>query len=228
MAAAFALLGAVQIPADASDFVSAAYPVIGGIIGAVVGLGIIYQIMLITAPYKQRNEARELVEQQRKPSDREVTDAIRLLEAEKLVFKNNEEEERSYSFSQVFLALADQLSTGISSIQFEDKISKGLNIDERGGWYFPYKDEGITHLIGMLDQNGLVERRNEEYQRMVSDYPLDLTEAIMKARNTFRPKPPQHLEKGTEVKYYISPLGSRVVLKLRQQLTSHKEGSQNE
>ena len=113
-----------------------------------------------------------------------MIDAIGLLKAETLVLKNDEKKESSYSFSQVFLALADQLSIGIPSIQFEGKIRKGLNIDERGSWYFPYEDEGITHLIGMLTQSNLVDRRSEEYQHMVTDYPQDIGEI---AYNIIRP-----------------------------------------
>ena len=172
-----------------------------------------------------------MVEQKRKPSDSEVIDAIGLLEAETLVLKNNEGGESSYSFSQVFFALADQLSIGFSSIQFEDKIRKGLNIDEKGSWYFPYANEGIPHVIGMLTQSNLVDRRSEEYQHMARDYPQDISEIafdIMQPKNIFRSKPPQHLEKGTEVKYYLSPLGSRVIQRLRLQSVAHTEDSQIE
>jgi len=190
--------------------------VIGGVFGWYWGLAIVifgticvWMGATARAPVKQRDEARELVEQQRKPSDSEVTDAIRLLEAETLVLKNNEEEERSYSFSQVFLALADHLSIGISSIHFEGKLRKGLSIDERGGWYFPYEDEGITHLIGMLVQNAFVERRNEEYQHMTRELVSGATGIYL--------TPNAHLVKNTEVKYYLSSLGSRVIQQLRQQ-----------
>ena len=209
--------------------------VIGGILGWYWGLAIVIFGMFCVwigatarAPVKQRNEARELIEQQRKPSDSEVIDAIGLLEAETLVLKNNEGEESSYSFSQVFLALADQLSIGFSSIQFEDKIRKGLNINEKGSWYFPYANEGIPHVIGMLTQSNLVDRRSEEYQHMTRDYPQDITEFLTGGKNLFQSKPPQHLEKGTEVKYYLSPLGFRVIQKLRLQSVAHTEDSQIE
>ena len=161
-----------------------------------------------------------MVEQQRKPSDSEVVDAIGLLGAEKLTLKNNENEESSYSFSQVFLALADQLSIGITSTYFEDKVRKGLVIDANEGWYFPYEDEGIAHLIGVLDQNALVDRRNEEYQHMVGGFNYATSISL------FQPK--EHLSKGTQTKYYLSPLGSRVIQQLLQQSTARKEGSQTE
>lgn len=147
-----------------------------------------------------------MVEKKIKPSDSEIAVAIRLLEVETLVFKNNEVEERSYSFSQVFLALADQLSIGLSSTHFEDKIRKGLNIEEKGGWYLSYEDEGITHLIGMLVQNALVERRHEEYQHMRRETISTPTGISL--------TPSAHLVKDTEIKYYLSPLGARVIQRL--------------
>jgi len=54
----FIYLATIFTPEDSSRFVSAAYPTAGAIIGAIVGFGIIYLIMLFRAPYKQRNEAR--------------------------------------------------------------------------------------------------------------------------------------------------------------------------
>lgn len=57
----FVFLGNVATPEGAGAVVSAAYPVVGGVIGAIVGLGIIYLICLIKAPYKQRDEARNRV-----------------------------------------------------------------------------------------------------------------------------------------------------------------------
>ena len=47
--------------------ISAAYPVIGGVIGVIVGFGIIYLIYLIKAPYKQRDEARAILQAKPKP-----------------------------------------------------------------------------------------------------------------------------------------------------------------
>lgn len=210
--------------------------VIGGIFGwywgrvvAILGMVGVWMVTTARASVKQRDEARELVEQLKMPSGIEVNNIIQLLEAEKLVLKS-EEEERSYSFSQVFLAIADHLSVGVLFEHLESSIKKGLSID-KGGWYFPYEDEGITHLIGVLAQNGLVDCCSEKYQRMTRDYPSDIDDItlgiINATRNIFRPKPPQHLEKGTEVKYYLSfPLGARVVQQLRQQSTADKEGSQ--
>lgn len=189
---------------------------IGGVFGwywglAIVTFGMICVWIIATAraPVKQRDEARELVEQQRKPSDSEVNDAIRLLEVETLVIKHDNGEERSFSFAKVFLAIADQLSIGISLNSFDIKILKGLGIYENGGWYFPSKDEGITHLIGVIVQNLLVERRNEEYQHM--------TREVISGATGIYTTPDAHLVKNTEVKYYLSSLGSRVVQRLRQQ-----------
>ena len=59
--------GTVLTPEDASKFVAAAYPAIGGIIGAVIGFGIIFAIKLFWAPYKQRNEARQLLQAKPRP-----------------------------------------------------------------------------------------------------------------------------------------------------------------
>lgn len=64
---AFIFLGTILTPEDASRLVSAIYPTVGGVIGAIVGFGIIYLICLFRAPYKQRNEARTLLETKRKP-----------------------------------------------------------------------------------------------------------------------------------------------------------------
>ena len=203
--------------------------VIGGVFGWYWGLAIVifgticvWMGATARASVKQRDEARELVEQQRKPSDSEVADTIRLLEAETLVLKNNEEEECSYSFSQVFLALADQLSSGISSIHFESQILKGLDLDSE--WFLPHDDEGSIRLIAMLHQNTLIDRSTEEHQHLVPDYSQgDFNQGI-----TVFTKPKWLPEKGIEAKYFLSPFGVTVVQQLRQQSTAHKKGSQTE
>ena len=151
----------------------------------------------------------------------QIYDAIGLLEAETLLLRHNSGKERSYSFAQVLLAIADQLTIGVSSIHFESRIIKGLGIDERGGWYFPYGDDGITHLIGILTQNALIERHNEEYQHM--------TREVYSGTTGISITPNAHVVKNTEVKYYLSQsLGSRVVQQLRQESVAHTEDSQTE
>ncbi len=229
------VMGAFGYLADVGYLIPNWHPAIWTAIGAGIGYLGIFALNLIRAPYRQRDEARELVEQLKMPSGIEVNNIIQLLEAEKLVLKS-EEGERSYSFSQVFLAIADHLSVGVLFGHLESSIKKGLSIDiDKGEWYFPYEDKGITHLIGVLAQNGLVDRCSEKYQRMTRDYPQDIDDIIRdlllkkSGMNIFNTKPPQHLEEGTEVKYYLSlPLGARVVKQLRQQSTAHKEGSRTE
>ena len=51
-------LATLLTPQDADKFTQAIYPAMGTIIGAIIGFGIIYCVMLIRAPYKQRDEAR--------------------------------------------------------------------------------------------------------------------------------------------------------------------------
>ena len=208
-------VGFLLTPTNVTDTQRFLYPAMGGVGGVIIGLGIgflgIYMWHLFRAPYRQRNEARKLVKQQRIPSDSEVDDAIQLLEEETLVTRNNDGEERPYSFAKILLAIADQLSIGFRLISFVDKIHKGLDLDAGEGWFIP--SGGITHLIGVLIQNNLVERRSEAYERMVPDYVITIA------------SPPQHSEKGTETKCYLSPFGSRVIRQLRQQSTVHKENS---
>jgi len=57
----FAFVGVLLTPENTSKFVSAFYPALGAAIGAVVGFSMIYLVMLLVAPYKQRNEARGMV-----------------------------------------------------------------------------------------------------------------------------------------------------------------------
>jgi len=64
---AFIFLATLLIPENASRLASAGYPAVGAIIGAIVGFGIIYLVMLAIAPYKQRNEARALLRAKPKP-----------------------------------------------------------------------------------------------------------------------------------------------------------------
>lgn len=192
--------------------------VIGGLGGLLTAILIIFVWNLFRAPSKQRDEARNMVEQQREPSDREVNDAIGLLEAETLVLKNNEEEESSYSFSQIFLAIADRLSIGVLfNNNLENYITKGLGLGECKEWFFPYEHEGITHLIGVLYQNALIERHNEEYQHM--------TRELVSGQTGIYLTPDAHLVKNTEVKYYLSSLGSRVIQQLRQQSTVQRDNA---
>jgi hypothetical protein len=69
-AAIFLLAGAFVgfwlIPDNSTQFLQFAYPAIGGavgfILGFIVAFGIIYLVMLMRAPYKQRNEARLIIE----------------------------------------------------------------------------------------------------------------------------------------------------------------------
>ncbi len=204
-------------PVDTTTLEIIARSVVGGLIGLSSAILLILAWNLIRAPYKQRNEARDMVRQLRRPSDSEVTDVIRLLEAETLTFRSNDEEEHSYSFAQVFLAIAHQLSIGISSIYFDEKVRKELAIDANEEWYLPYEDEGITHLIALLHQNTLINRSDEEHQHMVPDYSQGLTTL---ANPRFLP------EKSIEAKYSLSPFGVTVVQQLRKQLISHKVGSQ--
>lgn len=222
--AVLAVAGGTWLVNIASVDASTGEIVIRSVFGGLGGLATAFFVILVwnffRAPYKQRNQARELVEQQKKPSDSEVTDIIGLLETEKLELKHNNGEERSYSFTEIFLAIADQLCIGISSTNFETIIKNGLPIDEKEEWYFPYEDEGITHLIGVLVQNTLIECRNEEYQHMQREVVSGMTGIYM--------TPDAHLVKDTTVKYYLLPLGSRVIQQLRQQATSHKEGSENQ
>ena len=57
----FAFWGTVLTPPEASKLVSALYPTVGTIIGALVGFGIIYLAMFFRAPYRQRNECQKQV-----------------------------------------------------------------------------------------------------------------------------------------------------------------------
>ena len=75
-------------------------------------------------------------------------------------------------------------------------------------------------MIGILVQNALVERRNEEYQHM--------TRELVSGETGIYLTPNAHLVKNTEVKYYLSSLGSRVVLQLRQQSAFYKVDWENE
>lgn len=61
MVAIFGILATLFTPENADRVTSAIYPAIGVIIGAIVGFGFIYLVMLVLAPYKQRNEARYML-----------------------------------------------------------------------------------------------------------------------------------------------------------------------
>jgi len=60
-ALAFASIATTLKPETTDRYVSAGYQVFGGFLGAIVGFGIIFLIMLLRAPYKQRNEAKILL-----------------------------------------------------------------------------------------------------------------------------------------------------------------------
>ena len=198
----------------------------------IIPLLIWFLVLLLIVPYRvankykqQRNEARGLVEQQREPSDSEVNDVIQLLEAETLVVGNNNGEERSYSFAEVFLAIADHLTVGFHSpSSLRGFIRKGLGMDERKE-YFPYEPDDFTHLFGILVHKDLIYLDRKEYERMVTDYPLPNQYGVIDNR-AYLPQS-QHLEKGTDRTYYLSSLGTCVKNQLYQQSTAHKEGSQS-
>ena len=213
--AGLTILVLLWVPTSVSDWGKIVYQVLVPLVGVFAGLAGVFLISLFVAPYRQRNQARKLIA----PSEGEVNDAIQLLKAETLTVKNNEEEERLYSFDRVFLAIVDQLSVGVPLNHLEGQIREGLHLDVNEGWFFPYENKGITHLIGVLYQNALVDRRNEEYQHMVGGYSVYTTSISL------IPPPKEHLSKGTVTKYYLSPLGRRVIRQL--QSTVYKEGSQS-
>ena len=191
------------------------YQVLVPLVGVFAGLACVLLISLFVAPYRQRNEARELVQQQDTPTGSEVNDAIRSLKTETpLVLKHNSGEERSYSFVQVLLAIADQLTIGIHARSFESAILEGLELGLNSGWYLPSADKGSTHLIGVLTQNSLIERHHEEDQRV--------TREVVSGATGIYLTPDAHLVKNVEVKYHLSPLGASVVQQLRKQPTSTK------
>lgn len=76
--------GFLLTPMNATPTQSFLYPAIGGVVGVIVGLAIvflgIYMWNLISAPYGQRDEARALVKQQGTPSENEVNGAIQIKE----------------------------------------------------------------------------------------------------------------------------------------------------
>jgi hypothetical protein len=68
MMSGFAYWSTAITPVDAGRLESAAYPAVGAVIGAIVGFGLIYLVGLVLAPYRQRNEARALLEAIPKPT----------------------------------------------------------------------------------------------------------------------------------------------------------------
>lgn len=65
----FAFLGEFLVPEGASRFMSGAYRAVGTVIGAIVGFAVIFIIMLMRAPIKQRNEARAEVIEMKKEKE---------------------------------------------------------------------------------------------------------------------------------------------------------------
>jgi hypothetical protein len=192
------------------------------VFGMAIIYGFIYLWNLFRAPYRQRNELRKLVESQKKPFDSEIAETIQLLQAETLILKKDNEEKNPYSFAEVFLSIADELSVGISLNSLESRIIEGLQLDDSKGWYFPHKDKGVAHLIGVLIQNTLIDRHDVEYQRM-DKHPYTVGEFIESGGLSMGER---YLSKGMESRYYLSSRGSEIVKRLRQQLTVHKGGSQ--
>src|SRR3989304_1241981 len=70
--------GFLRTPMGTTPTQSFLYPAIGGVVGVIIGLMIVFSLIFIwnifRAPYRQRNEARNMVRQLRKPSDSEVDD----------------------------------------------------------------------------------------------------------------------------------------------------------
>lgn len=56
-------IGTILTPVDSSNVVSAIYPVLGGIIGVLVGFSLIFIFNLLLAPYRLLKEANERVHQ---------------------------------------------------------------------------------------------------------------------------------------------------------------------
>lgn len=67
MVALGTFLGVIYTPEGSSKFLSIIYPIAGVILGAIIGIIIIFIINLILAPYRQRNEARDLLLAKPKP-----------------------------------------------------------------------------------------------------------------------------------------------------------------
>ena len=150
----------------------------------------------------------------------EVDSVIRILQKEKLVLRHNNGDEQTYSFSQVFFAIADKLSIGYNS------GSSGFDIDrldivnllghgEAIGWYIP-NHKSVTHLAGMLIQYSLIEPRHKDYQGSSQDR--------QKVGDVYLPTGTYHTVKYVRTTYYLSSLGSKVVRQLRQQSTAGTKG----
>jgi len=56
-------VGTIITPQDSSNIVSAAYPVLGGVIGVLVGFSLIFIFNILLAPYRLLKEANERVHQ---------------------------------------------------------------------------------------------------------------------------------------------------------------------
>ena len=184
------------------------YQVLIPVLVIALGLGILYSLYLARAPYKQRNEARVLVKKLgTSPSD-EMDKVIILLEKETLILKHNDGSKKPCSFAQALLAIADQLSVGLLSSQFESLVIKKLDLKPPEGWYLPYEDEGITHLIAILYQNNIIELTEEERQYHVPNHNQNATRYIVAMPTG---------GKVTEAKYFLSSFGAAVIKKLRDQ-----------
>ena len=157
----------------------------------------------------ERDEALRLVEQLKVPSGIDVDNLIQQLKSETLIIRHNNGLEQPYSFAQVFLAIEDQLSVGISESSFRHCILDKLDMSQKEGWHIQDDNGGVTHLITVLFRCDFVERVMEEYENK---------HGIVFNANTVALGPTKI--KSSEAKYFITKLGSKIVQELRVQSVS--------
>jgi len=89
-------VGNALTPATVGNFESALYPAIGSVTGAIVGFAIIYLVFLFLAPYRQRNQARNLLRAKPKPiplqNRKELIEAIASVENTTIQLINKQHE----------------------------------------------------------------------------------------------------------------------------------------
>lgn len=181
-------------------------------------------VLVLDGAYIQWREERGKATHQAQESSTETIDkAIAMLKGGSLLLKY-ENKEMTPTYAQVFMAISDHLSNGLSLDGYPmfELIESAIEAQDAGDYRWVYPNDGPLHMMARFCEYGITERRVTTYTResyRVGKQPIIQPPGIQSyslGGGTFE-------EAGTDVRYYLTPVGATVARFLRE-----REGLESE